>query len=45
MEAAAAAASGQRRRVASGFAGMNVREVEVHFGAKPSGCPTGATAQ
>lgn len=36
---------GERERVASGFVGMNDREVEVHFEAKPSGCPADATAQ
>lgn len=28
------------KTVASGFGGMNIQEVEVHFGAKPLGCPT-----
>jgi len=29
----------------SSFSGMNIREIEVHFGAKLLGCPTNAMAQ
>jgi len=35
----------QADKIVSSFSGINIREVEVHFGAKPLGCPTNAMAQ